>query len=271
MEISEVYQKNKESDRQCKDCVYYVENYEDDFTIRNFGYGGMVNRPACSFGGTYGFVSHNPARTCTHYKKSESEGNQMIEEKESPEHDRYEYYCNGINITNCKWLRVDPIPHCGIDSARSCTLECSHYESFVAEQSKSSEGIKYDSGKPRLGEMVVDFRKPLVEVAKVWAFGADKYAEDFIFKALELTKNKVAMLLRIQFLEGIKRYDTLFTKKPPKVSYVFSSRIGCAMNGEFGSHSNTAVCYAWFVWEKDYTGETIIRWIKENKDGGLDL
>lgn len=98
-----------------------------------------------------------------------------------------------------------------------------------------------------------------------------KYAEDFIFKALELTKNKVAMLLRIQFLEGIKRYDTLFTKKPPKVLYVFSSRIGCAMDGEFGSHSNTAVCYAWFVWEKDYTGETIIRWIKENKDGGLDL
>lgn len=177
MEISEVYQKNKESDRQCKDCAYYVENYEDDFTIRNFGYGEMVNRPACSFGGTYGFVAHNPARTCEHYKKSESEENQMIEEKESPEHDRYEYYCNGINITNCKWLRVDPIPHCGIDSARSCTLECSHYESFVAEQSKSSEGIKYDSGKPRLGEMVIDFRKPLVEVAKVWAFGADKYAK----------------------------------------------------------------------------------------------
>ena len=36
-------------------------------------------------------------------------------------------------------------------------------------------GIKYDGGKPRLAEMIQDFRLPLIEVAKVWAFGADKY------------------------------------------------------------------------------------------------
>lgn len=37
------------------------------------------------------------------------------------------------------------------------------------------EGIKYDTGKPRLFEMIEDFKEPLIEVAKVWAFGADKY------------------------------------------------------------------------------------------------
>lgn len=36
-------------------------------------------------------------------------------------------------------------------------------------------GKKYDKGKPRLAEMIQDFRLPLIEVAKVWAFGADKY------------------------------------------------------------------------------------------------
>lgn len=36
-------------------------------------------------------------------------------------------------------------------------------------------GKKYDEGKPRLAEMIQDFRLPLIEVAKVWAFGADKY------------------------------------------------------------------------------------------------
>ena len=37
------------------------------------------------------------------------------------------------------------------------------------------QGIKYDTGKPRIYEMIEDFKEPLMEVAKVWAFGADKY------------------------------------------------------------------------------------------------
>lgn len=39
------------------------------------------------------------------------------------------------------------------------------------------EGIKYDKGKPRMCEMIQDFAEPLEEVAKVWAFGADKYSK----------------------------------------------------------------------------------------------
>ena len=42
---------------------------------------------------------------------------------------------------------------------------------------KSSEGIKYDTGKPRVGEMVKDFGPSILEVSKVWAFGADKYSK----------------------------------------------------------------------------------------------
>lgn len=39
------------------------------------------------------------------------------------------------------------------------------------------QGIKYDQGKPRLGEMLIDFSDSLTLVAQVWAFGADKYAK----------------------------------------------------------------------------------------------
>lgn len=39
----------------------------------------------------------------------------------------------------------------------------------------NKEGIKYDKGKPRVAEMVKDFGPSILEVAKVWAFGADKY------------------------------------------------------------------------------------------------
>ena len=37
------------------------------------------------------------------------------------------------------------------------------------------EGTKYDDGKPRVGEMVQDFGPAMLELSKVWAFGADKY------------------------------------------------------------------------------------------------
>lgn len=40
---------------------------------------------------------------------------------------------------------------------------------------ENKEGIKYDEGKPRLGEMIKDFAEVLREVSRVWAFGADKY------------------------------------------------------------------------------------------------
>lgn len=69
------------------------------------------------------------------------------------------------------------------------------------------------------------------------------------------------MFLKVQFLEGKERRK-LFEKYPPKVIYVSSSRINCAMNGDFEKYKfNSAVAYAWFVWEKGYCGDTVIKWI----------
>lgn len=92
-----------------------------------------------------------------------------------------------------------------------------------------------------------------------------KYAQEFIEKSLEIIPkgNKVAMFLKIQFLEGKKR-KKLFQKYPPKVIYVSSSRLLCAKNGEFEKMiqgGGSAVAYAWFVWEKGYKGDPVIKWI----------
>lgn len=85
-------------------------------------------------------------------------------------------------------------------------------------------------------------------------------AQEFVEHALELAKDgvKVAMFLKLTFLEGQKR-RALFKKSPPRTVYVSSSRLQCGKNGDF-SGSN-AVAYAWFVWEKGYKGETTIKWI----------
>lgn len=68
------------------------------------------------------------------------------------------------------------------------------------------------------------------------------------------------MFLKIQFLEGQSRLK-LFKKNPPKYVYVNSARQICAMNGKFDKYKSTAICYCWFVWEKGYIGEPVIRWI----------
>ena len=71
------------------------------------------------------------------------------------------------------------------------------------------------------------------------------------------------MFLKLQFLEGKER-KALFKNFPPKVVYVSSSRIMCAKNGDFEKMregGGSAVAYAWYVWEKGYKGDTVVKWI----------
>ena len=86
-------------------------------------------------------------------------------------------------------------------------------------------------------------------------------ASEFVEHALDISMDsvKVAMFLKIQFLETQKRYK-LFQKYPPKAIYVFVNRVACGKNGVFDGESS-AVCYAWFVWERGSTTEPVIRWI----------
>lgn len=88
---------------------------------------------------------------------------------------------------------------------------------------------------------------------------------EFVEKAMELVTDghKVCMLLKIQFLEGAKR-EELFAKYPPKRIHVFSRRINCWENG-IENNRSSAVCYAWYVWEKGWTGDTVIKRIENKK------
>lgn len=68
------------------------------------------------------------------------------------------------------------------------------------------EGLKYDTGKPRIFEMLEDFKEPMIEIAKVWAFGADKYEKHnwaYVDNAIDRYSNA---LLR-HMLEGETKDD----------------------------------------------------------------
>lgn len=93
-----------------------------------------------------------------------------------------------------------------------------------------------------------------------------RHCQEFVEKALSIIPvgHKVAMFLRLQFLEGLGRYE-FFRENPPKVVYVSSKRIKCGKDGEFNSASSSITAYAWFVWEKGYKGSPSIEWINHNE------
>lgn len=89
-------------------------------------------------------------------------------------------------------------------------------------------------------------------------------AEDFVLQSLQCVTegHKVAMLLRLLFLEGQGRKSRLYDVAPPHTVYVFSKRAKCARNGDFdATKGGSALAYGWFVWTKGYKGETKIKWI----------
>lgn len=87
-------------------------------------------------------------------------------------------------------------------------------------------------------------------------------AKEFVENALRIVAKgrKVCMFLKLTFLEGKARKE-LFKKYPPKTVYVSSSRLNCVRNGDFDKYPSNAVAYAWFVWEKGFTGKPTIEWI----------
>lgn len=87
---------------------------------------------------------------------------------------------------------------------------------------------------------------------------------DFAVKALKLLKPgaKLALFLRLQYLEGGTRFEEIYKTDPPKIVYIFSNRQTSSKDDDFTVGS--AVAYVWMVWEKNFKGDPIIKWLKTN-------
>lgn len=126
------------------------------------------------------------------------------------------------------------------------------------------------------GETGVDFLKfDEVVDADIITNPPYKLAQEFVEHAMDVVTDghKVCMFLKLTFLESSGRKE-LFRKYPPKKIWVSSSRIPCGKNGDFYDRDkngnikydkngnpkevSSAVCYAWFVFEKGYNGPMIV-------------
>ena len=86
-------------------------------------------------------------------------------------------------------------------------------------------------------------------------------AEGFVATGLQAAERKFALLLRLAFLEGANRANTIWHKSAPARVWVFSERITFYPKGAQVAGSGTTA-YAWFVWDKDHCGPTELAWLK---------
>ncbi len=116
----------------------------------------------------------------------------------------------------------------------------------------------YDRG---FGEVGRDFLGTTRRAPNIITNPPYNSAEGFVATALQAARAKFALLLRLAFLEGANRANTIFHQHPPSRVWVFSERITFYPKGAVVAGSGTTA-YAWFVWDKDHAGATQLAWLQ---------
>jgi hypothetical protein len=112
------------------------------------------------------------------------------------------------------------------------------------------------------GEAGFDFLTPHRSAGNIITNPPYNCAEGFVASGVAHATKKFALLLRLAFLEGAHRANTIFAKIPPARVWVFSERITFYPKGVSPTGSGTTA-YAWFVWDKEApTNSTELKWFK---------
>ena len=115
----------------------------------------------------------------------------------------------------------------------------------------------------------VDFLKEKRKFDNIITNPPFSLAYEFIQKAKEVANKKIILLLPLSYLHGKERLDNIWISKkfPLKCIYVFCRypMLGEKLR-EDGKYNTGMMVYAWYVWDKEYFKEPIIRWIDNDCD-----
>jgi hypothetical protein len=105
-------------------------------------------------------------------------------------------------------------------------------------------------------DRVVDFLWPGSESPVIAKHGIDwlitnppfRLAEQFLTRAVDLKPRRgIAFIVRTSFLEGVGRYQKIFSVTPPAIVAQFSERVPM-VKGRMEQDAVTATSYCWLVW-----------------------
>lgn len=74
-------------------------------------------------------------------------------------------------------------------------------------------------------------------------------AELFLKTALETATSGVAFLLRLSWIEGQNRYNSIWNRNPASITAPFSERVSMCLGG-WDPKGQFATAHAWFIWIK---------------------
>jgi hypothetical protein len=150
-------------------------------------------------------------------------------------------------------LRVESIPRlvwepaCGPGSIVR-VLEAHGHEVFasdIVDYGQVFSGIDFLGDAEILGTQCIVTNPPY------------QLAEKFVRKALKMSP-LVIMLLRLAFLESVRRTEVLEKSGLARI-HVFRNRLPMMHRKNWdGPKSSSAMPFAWFVWERGYTGPTTV-------------
>lgn len=117
-------------------------------------------------------------------------------------------------------------------------------------------------------DMIADFRCTIPVVVPDSIISNPPYGEarEFIDCALAHTSDRVCVLLRLAFLEGIARRDWFATVPLARV-WVSSRRMSMPPGGSDVPAKGGAIAYAWFVFEHGWNGRPVIGFLPDVTTG----
>lgn len=89
-----------------------------------------------------------------------------------------------------------------------------------------------------------------------------KLVDEFVLHAFHLGAEKVAIFMRLAWLEGSARHMRLWSKHPPVRVWTFSKRQTLWRGDDPNARdSGGTICFGWFVFEAGYSGAPALGWL----------
>lgn len=91
---------------------------------------------------------------------------------------------------------------------------------------------------------------------------------NIIKRCISLCHSKVTLLMPLRYLSGLERFKSIYQIHPPARVYVYMERICIARNADFEKYNDPGAnreIYAWYIWQKGYTGATELHWIHNDR------